>query len=370
MARDIFQMTISQPDASGVLHAFAGIRISVFDRGTTNLVTIYQRSTGASEGPAPEAGSPDQTNPFSTGASGAVEFWANGPHEYDIKIEDTQAPTRIATRTLGWNAFAAAVGSVPTSMLASDAGLKLGTLAAEVLRQVIQVGQVIDWWRPNDTVPLPSGFDICDGHQVPAGSHDFPVGGAINVPDLRNRMILGAVPATTGEAGAGGVFKPYAQGADQADTAAAAPGIGGTGGSNAAKNFAHGHGVPGVDHVHLLPSHTHDGSSLYTGGHAHTGGSLYTYQHNRVFAPSYGSGEGAAFAESISGMGGGNTDAVGNIGVGGVVGYTGNYWSLGVQNGAGALNTATNSTSWTQDPGTDVRPRFYGLLKLMKVRRA
>ena len=366
MARDIFQMTISQPDASGVLHAFAGIRISVFDRGTTNLVTIYQRSTGASEGPAPEAGSPDQTNPFSTGASGAVEFWANGPKEYDIKIEDTQAPTRIATRTLGWNAFAAAVGSVPTSMLASDAGLRLGTLAAEVLRQVTQVGQVIDWWRPNDTVPLPSGFDICDGHQVPAGSHDFPIAGAINVPDLRNRMILGAVPATAGEAGAGGTYKPYAQGADQADTAAAAPGVGGTGGSNAPKNFAHGHGVPGVSHQHLVYNHTHP-SGFYTGDHAHSPGSLYTYQHNRVFAPSYGSGEAAAFAESISGMGGGAVDAVGNLGVYGSTGGQGDFWS-GTPNVS--LNTATNSTSWTQDPGTDVRPRFYGLLKLMKVRRA
>jgi hypothetical protein len=368
MARDIFQMTVSQPDASGVLHAFAGIRISVFNRGTTNLVTIYQRSTGASEGPAPETGSPDHTNPFTTGASGSVEFWADGPKEYDIKIEDTQAPSRVATRTLGWNAFAAAPGSVPSSMLAADAGLALGVLSASVLRQVTQIGQVIDWWRPNDTVPLPPGFDICDGHQVPAGSHDFPVGGAINVPDLRNRMILGAVPATTGEAGAGGVFKPYAQGADQADTAAAAPGIGGTGGSNAARDYSHGHAVAGVDHTHLTPDHLHGVGGLYTGEHYHTGGSLYVTGHSRVFNPQGGSAEVAAFANSVSGIGGGTTDWAGNIGIGGSTGAADR--SLRTGGADRSLATATNSTTWTADPGTDVRPRFYGLLKLMKVRRA
>jgi hypothetical protein len=365
-ARDIFQMTISQPDGSGVLHAFAGIRISVFDRGTTNLVTIYQRSTGASEGPAPETGSPDHTNPFTTGASGAVEFWADGPKEYDIKIEDTEAPTRIATRTMGWNAFAAAPGSVPTAMLATDAGLRLGTLGADILRQVTQIGQVIDWWRPADTVPLPGGFDICDGHQVPAGSHDFPVAGAINVPDLRNRMILGAVPATAGEAGTPGVFKPYAQGADQADTAAAAPGIAGTGGSNAGKNFAHGHGVPGVSHRHLVYNHTHP-SGFYTGDHFHYPGNIYVSGHNRTFPYSGGSGEPAALANSVSSVAGGNTDAVGNIGVYGATGGQGDFWSSGPDV---AIDTATNSTAWTADPGTDMRPRFYGLLKIMKVRRA
>ena len=365
-ARDIFLMTISQPDGSGVLHAFAGIRISVFDRGTTNLVTIYQRSTGASEGPAPETGSPDHTNPFTTGASGAVEFWANGPKEYDIKIEDTQAPTRIATRTMGWNAFAAAPGSVPSSMLAADGGLTLGTLGADILRQVTQIGEVIDWWCPvGYTGALPSGFEVCDGHQVT--QHDFAgVAGAINVPDLRNRMILGAVPITVAQAGAGGINKPYAQGADQADTSAAAPGIGGSGGSNAGKNFAHGHGVPGVSHRHLVYNHTHP-SGFWTGDHGHTGGSLFVTQHNRTFPYSGGSGEPAALANSVSGMGGGNTDAVGNIGVYGSSGGQGDFWSSGPDV---AIDSATNSTTWTTDPGTDVRPRFYGLLKIMKVRRA
>jgi len=354
-------MTIAQADATGALKALSGIQISVYQRDTTTPVQIFRARAGATQGPATEAGASGGPNPFITGATGQVEFWAEGPAELDIAIQDTQAPARITTRTMGWNALPAAFGSFPTAMLAGDASLGLGSLGTDVIRQTIQIGQVIDWWRPNVNVPLPSGFEICDGHVVPAGQHEFAgiLTSPVTLPDLRNVFILGA-----------DVTKGQAAGANQGNAGTDAPGIAGTGGSNAAKNFAHGHGVPGVDHAHLLPDHAHGVGSLYAGSHTHTGGSLYVTGHTRVFGPSYGGGEAGAFANSISGIGGGNVDYSGNLGIGGATAGSGNYWSYGAQNGAAALNTATNSTTWTADPGSDVRPRFYGLLKLMKVRRS
>ena len=371
MARDIFEMTVTQPDATGVMKALSGIKATVYVRNTTTPVNVFRASDGTTQGPIVEAGASGGPNPFITGASGEIAFWADGPAEIDVLLEDTVAPPRIPSRRIGFNAIGAAAGSFPTAMLAGDASIALASMAADVLRQVAQIGEVIDWWRPNDSVPIPTGFVLCDGRQVPAGQHDFAglSQQAINVPDLRNMFILGAVPATAGEAAAaqGPVNKAYGTGAGQGDTAAVAPGIGGTGGSNAAKNFAHGHGVPGVSHTHTTADHLHGVGSLYTGNHAHTVGGAYVSQHNRVFGPAYGGGEAAAFANSVSQCYG-QTDAVGSIGIGGTTGAADR--ALTTTGPSVSLNTATNSTTWTLDPGTDVRPRFYGLLKLMKVRRS
>ena len=362
MARDVFQMTLSQPDAvTGLMKALSGIKITVYKRGTTDLATIYQRPTGATQGPTPEAAATGGPNPFATGPSGSAEFWCDGPVEYDITIEDGTRPPRIPDRlgsaALGWNAFAAAPGSVPTSILSKDAGLTLATLAPEIIRQVAQIGEVIDWWRPVDTVPVPGGWEICDGHQIPAGSHEFPgVAGAINVPDLRNRMILGADPT-----------KAQGTGANQGNAPTDAPAVAGTGGSNTAKDLSHGHGVPGIAHLHAGVDHLHGVGSLYTGTHGHGTTAAYTSGHNRVWSPGGGGYEAGAFANSVSQLYG-SIDAVGNIGIGGTTGAADRALTTGANDRS--LNSATNSTTWTADPGNDYRPRFFGLLKIMKVRRA
>jgi len=376
MARDVFQMTLSQPDpTTGVMKALSGVTITVYKRGTTDLATVYQRPTGATQGPTPEAGATGGPNPFATGVSGSAEFWADGPAEYDITVQDTITPARIPPRSgvgaIGWNAFAAAPGSVPTTILATDGNLALGSLGADVMRQVAQIGQVIEWWRPAASVPIPAGWVICDGQQVPAGQHEFAgmTAQAINVPDLRNMFILGAVPSSAAEGASGGnVYKAHAAGAGQGNTPGDAPGIGGTGGSNAAKDFSHGHGVPGIAHLHAGVDHLHGPGSLYAGQHYHTGGNLYVTQHNRVFGPAYGGGESAAFANSISGIGGGNTDYNTAYGFGGTTGAADRPLTTGANDRS--LNTATNSTTWTADPGNEMRPRFIGLLRIMKVRRA
>lgn len=107
MPRDFYESTIGMPDEDDdKFIVLSDVRISVFDRGTTDLVNIYQRETGAAGGPSPEAGATGATNPFITGDSGSVQFWCDAPDRYDIKIEDTVAPSRISTRTLQWNAKA------------------------------------------------------------------------------------------------------------------------------------------------------------------------------------------------------------------------------------------------------------------------
>lgn len=272
MARDVFQMTIADPDnaANDELLAMEGVQVTVFARGTTNPVSLYQRPTGVTQGPTPETGAAGGPNPFTTGATGDVEFWCDAPAELDIFIHDTIVPARVPDRTYGWNAFPAAGQSVPSSIIRPDGGLGLGACGADITRQFIQIGQVIDWWRPANTppVPIPAGFEICDGHQVLAANHAFPgVAGDINVPDLRNMFILGATTAKADGAGAGGT-----------DVATDAPGIRGTGGSQAhvltpaqTAMKAHDHGgatgADRADHVHSTHGHTPpatiDGGSAY-----------------------------------------------------------------------------------------------------------
>jgi hypothetical protein len=371
IARDIFQMTMTQPDASGVMKALAGITVAVYKRDTTEAVRIYRRRDGATEGPAPEVGATGGPNPFTTGPSGAIEFWCEGPAELDIAIADTIAPARIAPRTMGWNAFPAAQSSIPTAQLAGDAGLSISALSPAVVRQFHAIGEVIEWWRPAVSVPLPAGFEVCDGRQIPAGQHDFPglAGSAVNIPNLINTMTLGAAPATAAESAV--AQKAQGTGANQGDAATDAPGIGGTGGSNAAKNFAHGHGVPGVSHQHhtSTPDHLHSAGSLYAVNHGH-----------HMDFGSQGDGSSAlvignAGGSSLSRTGHGHTIVgdtwgSGNLAIGNHTGASDR--ALGAWSGGPnvSLDSATNSTTWTANPGTDMRPRFFGLLKLIKVRRA
>src|SRR3954452_12379588 len=119
MARDVFQMTISKADLTGVptdrdLVALEGIQVSVFDRGTTNLVqpNIFQRPTGLTPGPTPECGATGGPNQFNTGPTGGIELWVECPKEVDVFIHDTVGPARIVDRTFGWNAMPVAAASV------------------------------------------------------------------------------------------------------------------------------------------------------------------------------------------------------------------------------------------------------------------
>ena len=395
--RDVFFMTLSKallldmpsgPDYDDMLQTMEDIEVHVLERGSPippatpvyvpifqsgNLGEMAQGPTSASGAKIPDAGG---NNPFRTGPSGNIEFWVEGPREVDVYIHDIILPSRVADRTFGWNATAVGAESLPTSMLVKDQGLTMGSMSPVVVQQMVPIGAVIDWWRPAATVPIPAGFEICDGHQVT--THEFGTGAPINVPDLRNTFILGALPDTAdvGRAGAPTAIapvKPQAGGSGQGNAAGDAPGIAGTGGSNLPKNFGHGHGVPGVDHAHFTstPDHYHHVGGLYGGGHAHaaamgtaTRGSPNGYSANSAQ-------ESVAFTNHIHGVWTGDSGAVG---IGGQTG--GSQHALGAWSGGAnvGLGTATNSLTWTADPGggglvVDVRPKFIGLLKIMKVRR-
>ena len=125
MPRNFYETVIGAPDISGSLKVYSAMRISVFQRGTAVLASIYQRETGSTQGPSPEAGASGGPNPFVTGASGSVQFWAD-IGRYDVLIEDTQTPVRIGSRTIQWNSVP--LDEIPGANLA-DAGVGTAKLA-------------------------------------------------------------------------------------------------------------------------------------------------------------------------------------------------------------------------------------------------
>lgn len=360
MARDYYETTIALPDSTDgyAMKPLSAVKVSVVPRGATDLlgtlVDIFPADTGLTKGPDPKSGA-SGTNPFTTDASGAVRFWAEGPAELDIVFEDTITPARIADR-VGWNSIPAKAGSLSTSILKSDAGIVAAMVSPDLVAQQMPIGGVLEWWRPPGSPAgvYPAGYEIADGHNV--ASHEFPgVAGSVTLPNLQNCFIIGAT-----------VAKADGTGAIADDTPGGAPGIRGVGGSNLPKNLAHGHGVPGVDHLHLCHAadHLHGVGSLYTGNHAH--------------AAAMGAG---GYDAAVQGLAGGVlvsrsnhvhsvwTGEVGNIGIGGQTGASDR--DLSAWSGASdrSLATATNTTTWTANPGTEFRPLFYGLLRLIKVRR-
>jgi hypothetical protein len=215
MARSQYSDTIMYVDGtSGDLKPANNARISVYAPGTTTIQTIYTtRSAGAT-----------QTNPFTTGSTGSVEFWAEWG-DYDIKIEDLNVPSRFGTKTIGWQSATGATGAIPFT-----------ALDAVTTRQILPIGSVIAWWRPNNTVTIPTGFASCDGSVVTSGNHDFGTGASITLPDLRNKFILGANSALADDAAA-----------TAGDAVGNAPGIRGTGASHARN----------IQHSHTVNNHTH-----------------------------------------------------------------------------------------------------------------
>jgi hypothetical protein len=232
MARDFYETTIALADgaAAGTVKSLAGVKVSVVPRAAVDvpgsLIDIFQAATGATKGPDPKSGA-SGTNPFTTNASGSVRFWADAPAELDLVYEDTITPARITDR-ISWNAVPAKAASIPTSSLVADAGLTVAHMSAGAVNNLVPIGAVIEWWRPNVAVPVPTGFVICDGLTTLAvGQHDFPWANPVTVPDLRNLFILGADITEADNTGHAGQSTQAI-----ADAPDSAPGIRGTGGSH------------------------------------------------------------------------------------------------------------------------------------------
>ena len=191
-----------QPDPVGLPTIWAtrplrDIRISVFNPGTTTLQTIYSsRDWSTTKG-----------NPFTTGDDGYAEFYA-AAGGYDIKIEDTQGPARITTKTIGWNAVNGEPGGIPPTQLAN--GILKTQLEALVQSLLWNTGDI----KVIGGAAVPSGWLACDGQAVNRATYNAlytALGGAtspwgqgdgattFNVPDLKGRALAHA-GAPTGDA--------------------------------------------------------------------------------------------------------------------------------------------------------------------------
>jgi len=119
-----------------------------------------------------------------------------------------------------------AVGDWPPTQ-GTNGGIYAEVLAAKAAATLnaIPIGAMIPWFRPDATVPLPTGFVLADGSTVTKPNHGFTtIAGSIVVPDMRNKFVLGAdYNFAVGQAGA-------AAGTANVEAAAGAPGPQGTAG--------------------------------------------------------------------------------------------------------------------------------------------
>lgn len=403
-----------------VLTSLTGITWNAYSlsaAGSPSTVTVFDARSGGNE-----------TSGGVTAYNGVIEFWAD-PGEYKISISDPSS--RIGDQDIFWSSVSGQEGGIPGTKISNDNALisnqiqdgaiatvdigdsqvtnaKLSStavtsskivngtiatadigdsqitnakLADEVSRQLIPIGAVIDWWRPDSSISVPSGFVVCSGGTITSGNHDFGTGASITVPDLRNKFILGASTAITeGVAATAG-----AAGASEADPTNA-PGISGKGGTNGVRDLTHTHSVPA--HLHaasgatitiasgtagtpagsvntLTAAYDADGiqRTFYVTTDANNGTSAGTvvgagWTSGEPKFPKYVGGGAASYStftgSELANHGHAGSTITGNVGAG--------------VNGDAAMVTGAASANITAVH--DFRPSYYGLLKIMKVKRS
>jgi hypothetical protein len=271
------------------------------------------------------------------------------------------------------DALASAAGATSSSVASLSAAqgataTSLSALTTEVAGlRAVPVGTIVPWFRPSAAVPVPSGWAPCDGRVIAAGAHGFrdgsgvAINAAITVPDLRNRVVVGAsVDATAGSAGA----------ANNLPTGA--PGIGGTGGSNLATDRDHTHSFSASATASSAGAHTHTtGVTLnLTGG---------THEHILPFGDhggglgwnrNYPSTSAAAFNDlrlyAYDDPGGVTGTAY--VATGGGHSHTGNSGSFVSDSQGGHTHPVpVTGTTGAASSAADPRPAWTGLLYLMRV---
>jgi len=142
MARSLYQATVSLRDSTtGALIPLSNVRITVNLAGTSTAATIYQDSTGSSQGPRPASGATGGPNPFTTGVSGAVEFYADSPNAYDIVVHDLNVPARLTDQTFRWDAMSTDDNAFPGAKLV-DASVASAKLASGIDGAKLSAGTV------------------------------------------------------------------------------------------------------------------------------------------------------------------------------------------------------------------------------------
>jgi hypothetical protein len=285
-------------------------------------------------------------------------------------------------------------GSIGSSQLANnsvtsahivDGTIDLADLSAALLAALRPpVGSIMPWWRPNGSTPVPTGWAVPTGQTLTAGNHDFVGGGSIILPDLRNAFLLGADTSGTGT----GTGTP--------------PAIGAAGGSHVA-NLAHAHAV--ASHTHTVNGHSHtvNGHTHSVSDHTHGISADGTHHH---FFPQLdnGSADSSVNTRRLTFSGSGDVVVTTNpsFGVealfvpnssaaqisasartvdmkdngahshGGATGGSGPLGTGSASPGTDSVGLTTNGATSTTDSQlsatTDIRPKFVGVLYIMKVK--
>lgn len=219
---------------------------------------------------------------------------------------------------------------------------------------------------------IPATFHVCDGTLLNSSQQDINPGSTYQLPDLRNMFLLG-----------GDITKAASTTGDTANSASSAPGPKGAGGANAV-----------VLTTSNLPAHTHTASTDSQGAHTHTG-SVTDTQGAHIHAGSSIASSGShnhggvtggssvnvydqsapTFGLSTTGSGPVNqsTTHTHTIAADGshthtltIVSDGGHVHNLSiVSDGAHTHNVTVNSTG--SGTSFDNRPRYYGVIYIMKV---
>jgi len=231
MARDCYETTIAVADIGDYssLKSLEGVKVSVVPRGATDipnsLIDIYQDHTDIIQGPDPKTGATG-TNPFTTGSSGAVRFWAEGPAKLDIVFEDTIIPARIDDRT-SWDCmpvsttfgptappaqpqtagsthyrtdYQALYFSTGTSWLLVGSPTPVGQIASFGLASVVDIDGVTRWLHCNGAA-CTSAHPLLRSALQAAGNPYGVSGSDPKLPDIQGRVPMGS-GFPTGAAGA------------------------------------------------------------------------------------------------------------------------------------------------------------------------
>lgn len=263
-----------------------------------------------------------------------------------------------------WDTLDAIIGRPSSGNWPPSAGTDGGIYKEVALLQDerVPIGTVVPWFRPNDSIPLPTNWAACDGSTLTVGNHNFPgVAGSVVLPDLRNKFILGADAAKTSGTAAALVTDAGI------DTFAGAPGESTVGGSNKI-----------VQSIAQMPVHGHTftGNALGAHGHSFTGSALGPHSHYSV---DHSGNHDFRFRNDLTGNGG--SKAVADIG--GADGATSYYYGLDFHTSTDSAGTPVGSISSTgagtpsgsiSNTGSgspmDNRPRWVGLIFICKVLNA